>query len=88
MSEPLNVKVPFSLKPEMRLFWVRTKLTPKAIWCRPRIQSMSSANWKLLTLKWPGAHVPQPTLKALFTVTSRKLGTLAKMLMPRSVGLI
>ena len=88
MREPLNVKFPFSWKPEMVLFCTRIRLNPNAISCRPRMKSTSSATWKLLTLKCPGAHVPQNVLKAPVTLNNRKFGTALYMLTPRSVGLI
>ena len=44
--------------------------------------STSSAAWKLFTLKWPGAQVPQNVLKALLIVSSRKFGTALYMFTP------
>src|SRR5215467_10786413 len=85
---PLKEKLPFSWKPEIVLFWTRTRLKPKAIWWRPRITSTSSAAWMAFTLKCPGAQVPQNVLKPPVTAVSRKLGTALYMLTPIRVGLI
>src|ERR1017187_3160958 len=60
------------------LSWLRTYSPPKRIWCLPRIMGTSSAIARLLSLKGPGAQVPQeaekPWVAAEPPVIGRPLG--------------
>ena len=69
---PLKAKLPLRLKALSRLFCVRIKSTPAAIWCLPRIRSRSSASWYVLRSKMPG---DAPVLNAPLTDISMPDGS-------------
>src|SRR5580692_4840272 len=68
---------------------MRMTLNPKPIWCLPLTQLKSSPKGKLLTLKCPGAQVPQKVVKPPVMPEIRmKFGTALYIFAPRSVQLI